>query len=326
MGDAIHVRMYRDEDLPAVLELLRASLGESPLLQRTPQLFRWKHIDNPFGRSVILVAEVNDTIVGLRAFMRWQLDHGGHLIECGRAVDTATHPGYLRRGIFKRLTMEALEVAHEVGLQLIFNTPNEQSRPGYLKMGWSDVGPIRVLIRPHPTRLLHARRESFPNLDELAPPATPIDSDWRPADDPAYGHSDAESARTGLRTPRSSPYLKWRFAAHPKARYGAVVSASGTAVVRPNLRNGRAELIISDALGANPTEAVRAAVRGSKADYDVAAFPPGSPGRRAAQRAGMISVPGVAALRLVARPIDALDIDLFNPESWRLALSDVELL
>ena len=65
MGEAIHVRMYRDEDLPAVLELLQAALGESPLLLRTPDLFRWKHIDNPFGRSVMLVAEVNETIVGL---------------------------------------------------------------------------------------------------------------------------------------------------------------------------------------------------------------------------------------------------------------------
>jgi GNAT superfamily N-acetyltransferase len=326
MGDAIHVRMYRDEDLPAVLELLRASLGETPLLQRTPQLFRWKHIDNPFGRSVILVAEVDDTIVGLRAFMRWQLDHEGELIECGRAVDTATHPGYLRRGIFKRLTTEALEVATEVGIQLIFNTPNERSRPGYLKMGWSDVGPIRVLIRPHPSRLIRARQESFPSLDELVPPAIPIDSDWRPVDDPGHDHTDADSTRPGLRTPRSSSYLTWRFAAHPTARYGAVVRTSGTAVVRPNLRNGRAELVISDALGASPTDAVRAAVRGSKADYDVAAFPPGSPGRHAVQRAGMLPIPGVAALRLVARPIEALDIDFFNPESWQLALSDVELL
>ena len=40
----------------------------------------------------------------------------------------------------------------------------------------------------------------------------------------------------------------------------------------------------------------------------------------------MIPVPGVAALRLVARPIDDLGIDVFDPESWRLALSDVELL
>jgi hypothetical protein len=40
----------------------------------------------------------------------------------------------------------------------------------------------------------------------------------------------------------------------------------------------------------------------------------------------MLPIPGVSALRLVARPIEALDIDFFNPESWRLALSDVELL
>ncbi len=322
MGDAIHVRMYRDEDLPDVLELLRASLGESPLLQRTPELFQWKHIDNPFGRSMILVAEVDDTVVGLRAFMRWQLHYGAETIACGRAVDTATHPDYLRRGIFRRLTMEALDVANEVGIQLIFNTPNERSRPGYLKMGWSDVGPIRVLARPHPTRLLRARHGAFPSLDGLVPPATPIDSDWQPIGEPA----DAEPARAGLRTPRSSQYLTWRFARHPTARYGAVVRPAGTAVVRANLRNGRTELVISDALGANPTAAVRAAVGGSNAAYDVATFPPGSAGRRAAQRAGMVPVPRVAALRLVARPIEDLEIDVLNPRAWRLALSDVELL
>ena len=48
MGEAIHVRMYRDEDLPAVLELLRVALGETALLKRTPELFRWKHLETPF--------------------------------------------------------------------------------------------------------------------------------------------------------------------------------------------------------------------------------------------------------------------------------------
>ena len=326
MGEAVQVRMYRDEDLPAVLELLRAALGESPLLLRTPELFRWKHIDNPFGRSVMLVAEVDEAIVGLRAFMRWQLDYGGDTVLCGRAVDTATHPAYLRRGIFRRLTTEALDVARDLGLQLIFNTPNERSRPGYLKMGWSDVGPIRVLVRPHPTRLVRGRHESSSGLDELAPMATPIESDWQSPAQMTSGHSADESSRTGLCTPRSNEYLRWRFAKHPTARYGAVIHPSGTAVLRANLRNGRSELVISDTLGPDPTKAVRWAVRGSKADYDSASFPPGSPGRQASRRAGMLPVPGVAALRLVARPVEALEIDVLNPKSWRLALSDVELL
>lgn len=326
MGEAIHVRMYRDEDLPAVLDLLRASLGESSLLQRTPELFQWKHLDNPFGRSVMLVAEVDDTIVGLRAFMQWQLDYGADIVRCGRAVDTATHPGYLRRGIFRRLTMEALDVAHDIGIQLVFNTPNERSRAGYLTMGWSDVGPVRVIARPHPTRLLRIRRRLFPSLDELVPAATPIASDSRGDIEIADEVPGGEPVPLGLRTPRSNPYLRWRFAGHPTARYGAVVRSAGAAVLRANLRNGRSELVISDALGPNPTEAVRSAVRMSKADYDVAAFPPGSPGRRAARRAGMLAVPGIAALRLVARPVDGLEIDVLNPKSWRLALSDVELL
>ena len=319
MGDAIHVRTYRDEDLPRVLELLRASLGESPLLGRTPELFRWKHVDNPFGSSVLLVAEVDDTIVGLRAFMRWELEYQGNIIRCGRAVDTATHPNYLRMGIFKRLTLEALDVAREVGVELIFNTPNERSRPGYLKMGWSDVGPIRVLIRPHPTRLARGRRDSFPSIDAVAPMAAPVED--IAGDLPIDGPTP-----TGLSTPRSSRYLRWRFAQHPTARYGAVMDTSGAAILRANLRRGRSELVISDALGVDPTKAVRSAIRSSRAGYDVAAFPKGSPGRRAARRAWMLPVPGVAALRLVARPVDSFDIDVLNPDSWRLALSDVELL
>jgi len=325
MGEAVHVRAYRDEDLSAVLELLRVALGESPLLRRTPELFRWKHIDNPFGRSVILVAEIDETIVGLRAFMRWELDNAGDTVLCGRAVDTATHPAYLRRGIFRRLTMEALDMARDVGLQLIFNTPNERSRPGYLKMGWSDVGPVRVQVRPHPTRLLRGRHQRFPDLDELAPMAIPIEADWRGAAE-IDSYPSSSSMRPGLRTPSTSEYRRWRFAQHPTARYGAIIASSGAAVLRANLRNGRPELVISDALGPDPTEAVRSAVAGSKAAYDIASFPVGSPGRQATRRAGLLTVPMVAALRLVARPIDSLDIDVLDPASWRLALSDVELL
>ncbi len=326
MGEAIHVRMYRDEDLPAVLELLRASLGESPLLKRTPELFRWKHIENPFGRSVMLVAEADETIVGLRAFMRWQLDYDGDTIRCGRAVDTATHPNYMRMGIFRRLTMEALDAARDIGLQLIFNTPNEHSRPGYLKMGWSDVGPIRVVVRPHPIRLLRGRHQTFPVLADLVPGAQPIEYGSQRGNRITQAHPADESIPSGLRTPRGNRYLSWRFAGHPTARYGEVISSSGSVILRANLRNRRSELVISDTLGPDPTDALRSAVRTSRADYDIASFPPGSRGRHATRRARMFPAPGVAALRLVAREVESLEIDLFSPESWRLALSDLELL
>jgi hypothetical protein len=40
----------------------------------------------------------------------------------------------------------------------------------------------------------------------------------------------------------------------------------------------------------------------------------------------MLGVPGVTALQLVANPLDNIGIDVFDPESWQLSLSDLELL
>lgn len=322
MSEGIGIRAYRDGDLPAVLELLRAALGESSLLKRTPELFRWKHVENPFGRSVALVAEADGKIVGLRAFMRWNLEWNGITIRCGRAVDTATHPAYHRRGIFRRLTTAAIEVARERGVQLIFNTPNDRSRPGYLKMGWKDVGPIRVLVRPHPGRLASGSREAFPDLGELAPLATPIGADWLPAvDEGLLGET-----KDVLITPRSMEYLRWRFGMHPTARYGEVAANGASAIVRANLRGGRSEMVISDTLGPDPTAAIRSVVRQSRAAYDVAAFPSKSAARAAALRSGMVAIPRIAALRLVARPIVAVEPDVFDLKQWHLSLGDLELL
>ncbi len=63
---------------------MRAALGEPPGLGRTPELFAWKHFENPFGRSLMLVAEADGVIAGFRAFMRWQLEvpGGGTLRLC----------------------------------------------------------------------------------------------------------------------------------------------------------------------------------------------------------------------------------------------------
>ena len=81
--------------------------------------------------------------------MRWRLTTpGGGELSCVRAVDTAVHPDFQRRGLFRSLNEAAIEIARDDGVDLVFNTPNAQSRPGYLKQGWRDVGPIGVMIRP----------------------------------------------------------------------------------------------------------------------------------------------------------------------------------
>jgi hypothetical protein len=264
----------------------------------------------------VVVAESDNRIVGLRAFMRWDLNTTeGDALRCVRAVDTATHPDYQRRGIFRRLTEEALELAVAQDVDLVFNTPNEKSGAGYLSMGWKEIGPVGAMARPS------ARLVTDRGPGQLAEPERFV-SDPQPAIPLAI----SDRPPRGLRTPRSEAYLRWRFGSHPTARYYRVDSGDATAVVRPNVRKGRRELVIADVFGPRPSAAIRAANRRSRAAYTVAWFSPGSPERAAAVRSGLVPVPGLTALNLMARPLRDLGFDLSSMASWDLAISDLELL
>jgi GNAT superfamily N-acetyltransferase len=306
------IEEYAAEDESSVLQVLRLALGETPLLRRTPELWDWKHELNPFGRSLVLVAKAGTRVVGVRALMRWDLmTSGGATVRCARAVDTATHPDYLRRGIFRNLTLAVLDLARSKGIQLIFNTPNAKSKPGYLEMGWTEVGPIGVLVRPS-LRLLRIRSHA--------------DEGHYVQEQSSRVGIPADRSPFGLRTPRTASYLKWRFESHPTARYSAICVDDTTAFVRSNLRNGRRELIVSDVIGDDPGAAYRAVGRASTADYIVTWHGRGSPERRAAVASGLLPVPGFKALTLVANCIDDVAIETSHIRSWDLSIGDLELL
>ena len=141
------IREAKKEDIDSIIVLLQASLGES-LLKKSAEIWNFKHVINPFGESTVLLAEEDTQILGVRAFMNWHWQMGNQVWNSYRAVDTATHPDHQGKGIFKKLTLQALDTINEKGDCFVFNTPNDQSRPGYLKMGWQEVGKIKVALVP----------------------------------------------------------------------------------------------------------------------------------------------------------------------------------
>jgi len=314
--ETIHIREFEDADLGQVLEVLRAALGETPILRRTPALFSWKHFRNPFGRSIVLVATAGARIVGVRAFMRWKLRTAeGEVLQCVRAVDTATHPDFHRRGIFSRLTTEAVERAVADGVDLIFNTPNPRSGAGYLKMGWVEVGTIGVMARPSIRLLRRQAAVEPPEAEEYLKLPIPV-GELAMEDRPARG----------LRTPRDAAYRSWRFQQHPTARYFQIARGSSAAIVRPNVRSGRRELVLSDVAGPDPRRVIRETLAVSRAEYVAAWWSEGSPERAAAKRNGIMPIPGRVALTLVCRPLRTLPLTVDALSSWDLALGDMELL
>jgi len=312
----MQIRPARPEDVPGILEVLGAALGETALLKRTPELWAWKHQVNPFGPSIVLLAWFGDRIAGVRALMRWDLfTVQGQQVRCVRPVDTATHPDFERRGVFKALTLEAVELARDTGIDLIFNTPNPRSGAGYLSMGWREVGAIGVLARPRIGATVRPDGQDAPSLETVAPGASgfrPIDKHDRPP--------------RGLRTPRTVEYQRWRFGSHPTVPYGCVPDGEGAAVVRVGVRGGRTELVLSDLLGGAGRPGVSRASTFNRGSYLAGFFSKGSPERSAAIRGGMLPVPWLKTLQLVALPLTELDTDPFDLRSWDIATSDLELL
>ena len=316
MADEIEIRPYQDSDLEAVLDTMRAALGEPPGLGRTPHLFAWKHLDNPFGKSLMLVADAAGEIAGFRAFMRWEmLTPAGETLRCVRAVDTAAHPDFQRRGIFKNLTLAGIEAATEDGVDMIFNTPNEKSGAGYLKMGWLSVGPIGIMARP-------GLGLASPKSDWKTVPALDAPS----AIDSELADLFSKGTRHGLRTPRHLDYLRWRFGAHPTGQYAVATAEDGAAIARLNRRSDRRELVLSELVGIGAPRAARALIKQLRPAYAAGWFSEGTDERALAMKAGLVPVPKVSALTLVARPLRDLPLDVSDPSNWHIGLGDLELL
>lgn len=223
-----------DERQEEVVDLLHKVMAGSEEHWETLDLWQWKHTNNPFGQSLVLIAEAEDgRIAGLRTFMRWRFRSSEKILNAHRPVDTATHPDFRRRGIFSKLTIEALEHSRQSGTDIIFNTPNSMSVSGYIKMGWSQVGVATpaLKVRSYPRFALRmasgfARRGlriSTPPqprsviVPDAFQPGTVITDDFT---DLIAQHSVHENHR--LRTDSSVAYLKWRYAENPLYDYAVI--------------------------------------------------------------------------------------------------------
>ena len=202
------IREANKNDISGILKVLKASLGEQSS-KKTIEVWNYKHVKNPFGPSLVLIAEENDEIIGVRAFMRWEWQQGKNVYSALRAVDTATHPDHQGKGIFKKLTLKALEIAKINNDDFVFNTPNSQSKPGYIKMGWKEVSKLNVRLVP--VNPIYWKRKS--HLNEVNYSV----ENFRKLNLDNWNEQLKEL--TKIFVPKNEEYLKWRYYNNPMQSY-----------------------------------------------------------------------------------------------------------
>lgn len=316
----VAIRPATAEDLSAVVRLLSTALGwdDDP---RHRALFEWKHVHNPFGPSPGWVAVHDGEVVAVRLFLRWELTDADGPHRVVRAVDTATDPRWQRRGLFRRLTLTALDALREEGVELVFNTPNNQSRPGYLSLGWEVVGRLPAGVRITSPRRIAAvlrARTAAQRWSEATGAGLPA-TEWLAGTD-IEPLSAAVRPPDGLHTALSPAYLRWRYGL-PELGYRVLPDPGAHAALlfRVRRRGPARELVVGTLLAPDrgaAQELVRRALRATGADHAIAVG-------RDVRRGGMVGVPRLGPI-LTARTVTASQIP--PPAAWRgLTLGDIEL-
>jgi GNAT superfamily N-acetyltransferase len=316
----MEIRPAEDRDTAAVLDLLARSMHCEGDAERFASLFRWKHQANPFGPSPAWVAEEDDTVVGYRSFLRWELREGSAVRRVARAVDTATHPDHQGRGIFRSLTLHALDALAADGVELIFNTPNDQSRPGYLKMGWLPLGVLHPWVRPRAVAAIPAiARGRVPAAHWAQPTDVGV-----PAREAFADHARTRALLVACGSPRGTnrtpEYLRWRYdddlLGYRVLPLGGHIE-EGAICFRLRRRGPAVEATIGDVLVPSAHRrqvaiAVRSTLKLTRADYALAL------GRTVRER--MLPLPG--GPQVVWRPLQP---HASAPDPEAFSMGDIEL-
>lgn len=245
------IRKSTLEDIPAIVALLKRSLGEqsSP---KTIEYWNWKHVNNPFNASPVLVAEENDHLIGVRAMLQWEWQIGELSFSTLRAVDTATDPLHQGKGIFSILTKQMIRDALESGKKFIFNTPNEKSKPGYIKMGWMEAGKLPVgLALYFPT--------IFPSNNYALSESKIYDIQQLKVLCSKWNETMALSGK--IFTPKSPEYLHWRYTENPIIKYQVIFTENIYMAFYIKNRKWGKELRISELIYSGKIKEVKKTIR-----------------------------------------------------------------
>ena len=248
----IKIRSIVENEKQQVIDLLNEVFQAQEYFtnNRTQEWWNWKYERNVFGKPIHIVATSDERLVGFRSFWPWEFICRGQVLKAYQPVDTVVHPDFQGLGLFTKLTVKALKQASEIGADLLFNFPNQNSLPGYLKLGWNYVSKLSWLVKPlRPFHLL----KTLKNKEKAIP--VELDEKYRITPEMCDELIERESFDGLLRTRQSKEFLWWRYGENLFFKYGALQVSEGrkklSAIFEVNQKGTRREMIIVDILGSS---------------------------------------------------------------------------
>ncbi|WP_313692253.1 GNAT family N-acetyltransferase [Halorarum halobium] len=356
------IRWYRADDRERYLDLHEDVLGERP---RGEDWFEWKYESNPYVDHVpIVLAEHEGELVGARSFFALPMSVGRRRHAALQPCDTMVRRAHRRRGLFTRMTEEAIDRYEREEPAFFFNFPNEATLSGNRKLGWRVVGQDPRHYRIEDVGTLVASRTDNPGLRLAGAVSTPVVAGYNRLRQAMASRSSDVSVRRAsgvpadalasiyrrrvpeaIHTVRDRPFYRWRFE-NPDWAYTTYVTEGdpdpvGMVVAVPRNGAGVSEGVtrVVDVVplrGDERTEQVAALldrVQSDNADSELFVAPSGVLDRTLLRRFGFrrddrAPVSYLKQPRMHAvRSLSAWEIeglDVTRPENWRMTFAELD--
>lgn len=143
-----------------------------------------------------------------------------------QAIDTVVDPSFQGRGVFVKMGWAAQQ-SDALGGQILWGFPNANASPGwYGRLGWTNFGPVPLLMRPLRSSFLLGRvhpklraidvplirnRPTMAAYKSAAECSADVDGLWRRV-----------AANFGIAVDRNSGWIRWRLSEKPGAAYRCI--------------------------------------------------------------------------------------------------------
>ena len=306
MGSGISISLRDFDD--SIDEAYRTLFPGDP--DKSAELLEWRVRLNPHGATRFAVAIDGDRVVGMIALVPTRLRNAPGRGLGYQAVDTAVHPSCRGKGLFVRMGSLAQDPV-ALGGEILWGFPNANAAPGwYGRLGWTDFGPVPLLMRPLRSSFLLGRVHPKLRAIDLPlvrgrklSPEIYIDGALLSVDFDRLWQRVAP--QFGIAVDRSGEWLRWRLVDKPGATYRCVGLKSDAGeldafvAVKVADKHGGRLCYVMEAIGAPDRtgdlarllRAELALAARSGAEVALAWCPKSAPSYAAYRKAGFLPVP-----------------------------------
>lgn len=108
-----------------------------------------KHYNNPDRvENPISFYKENNIVLGMNGFLGMHLSIQNSIWKVAQSCESAVLPSARGKGIFTKIQKQAENELGKEGIGMLIGVPNDQSAPGFVKLGWKEIGTFHTFVLP----------------------------------------------------------------------------------------------------------------------------------------------------------------------------------